>query len=179
MAEAKWYIAQAHSGFEKKVAASILEEAAEKGLDEIEEVYVPIEEVIEIRRGKKVTSERKFFPGYVMVKMRLTEPAWHLVKSNNKVSGFLGGGRGGKPVPITQREADAIFAQVEEGAENQKTTITFEIGENVKVGEGPFDGFVGTVEGVDEEKERVKVSVTIFGRPTPVDLEFTQVEKVG
>lgn len=177
---ARWYIVHAHSGFEKKVAASIREQAAQKGISNlIEEVVVPVEEVIEVRRGKKVPTERKFFPGYVMVKMELTDASWHMVKNTAKVTGFLGGGKGGRPVPITEKEADAIFAQVREGIDHPKSSVHFEIGENVKITEGPFDSFVGVVEGVDEDKRRVKVSVSIFGRPTPVDLEYGQVEKVA
>lgn len=175
----KWYIIHAHSGFEAKVAASIKEQAAQNGLsEEIEEVYVPMEEITEMKRGKKVKTERKFFPGYVMVKMVLTDASWHLVKTQPKVTGFLGGGKGSKPIPMTDREVAAIFNQVEEGATTAKSTISFEIGESIKVCDGPFDGFMGKVEGVDEEKQRVKVSVAIFGRPTPVDLEYSQVEKV-
>ena len=175
---ARWYIVQAHSGFEKKVAQGIQEKAAQKGLSElIEEVFVPVEQVIEVRKGKKINAERKFFPGYVMVKMAMTDPTWHMIKSLPKVTGFLGGG-GTKPVPIPDREAESIFAQVKEGMGTPKHTVSFEIGESVKINEGPFDGFVGTVEGVDDEKNRLKVSVSIFGRPTPVDLEFAQVEKV-
>lgn len=176
---ARWYIIHAYSGFEKKVAAAIKEQAAQKGLtDRIEDVFVPIEDHTEVRRGKKVTSERKFFPGYVMVKMQLSDATWHMCKSIPKVTGFLGGGKGGKPVPITEREAESIFAQVREGVDNPKSSISFEVGENVKINDGPFDGFVGVVEGVEDDKQRVKVNVTIFGRPTPVDLEFAQVEKV-
>jgi transcriptional antiterminator NusG len=176
----RWYIVHAHSGFEKKVAQSIKEQAAQKGIsDKIEEVVVPVEEVVEVRRGKKVAAERKFFPGYVMVKMELSDETWHMVKNTAKVTGFLGGGGKGKPVPITEKEADAIFAQVRDGIEHPKSTITFEIGENVKITEGPFESFVGLVESVDDEKNRVKVSVSIFGRATPVDLEFAQVEKVA
>ena len=175
----KWYIVQAHANFEQKVAAAIKEQAVQDGLtEEIEEVYVPMEEIVEMKRGKKVTSERKFFPGYVMVKMQLTDASWHMVKSIAKVSGFLGGSKGSKPMPMTNSEAAAIFNQVEEGATTTRSTIIFEIGESIKVCDGPFDGFVGKVENVDEEKQRVKVSVAIFGRPTPVDLEYSQVEKV-
>ena len=177
---ARWYIVHAHSGFEKKVAQTIREQAAQKGLSEkIAEVVVPVEEVTEVRRGKKVAAERKFFPGYVMVKMELSDETWHLVKTTPKVTGFLGGGGKGKPVPITEKEADAIFAQVREGIEHPKSTVHFEVGENVKIIDGPFDSFVGLVESVDEEKQCVKVSVTIFGRATPVDLEYGQVQKVG
>lgn len=176
----RWYIVHAHSGFEKKVAQSIKEQAVQNEITHlIEDVVVPVEEVTEMRRGKKVSAERKFFPGYVMVKMDLTDASWHMVKNTAKVTGFLGGGGKGRPVPIPDREAEAIFAQVREGIEHPKSQINFEIGENVKIIEGPFDSFVGQVEEVDDEKSRVKVSVSIFGRATPVDLEFTQVEKVG
>jgi len=176
----RWYIIQAHSGFEKKVAQSIKEQAAQKNITHlIEEVVVPVEEVVEVRRGKKVAAERKFFPGYVMVKMELSDEAWHMVKNTAKVTGFLGGGGKGKPVPITEKEAESIFAQVRDGIERPKNMITFEIGEQVKIVEGPFESFVGQVEQVDDEKNRVKVSVSIFGRATPVDLEYSQVEKVA
>lgn len=176
----RWYIVHAHSGFEKKVAQSIREQAVQKNIaHQIEEVVVPIEEITEIRRGKKVAAERKFFPGYVMVKMELNDETWHMVKNTAKVTGFLGGGGKGRPVPITEREAESIFAQVREGIDHPKSQIRFEIGENVKIIEGPFESFVGLVEQVDDEKSRVKVSVSIFGRATPVDLEFSQVEKVA
>jgi transcriptional antiterminator NusG len=176
----RWYIVHAHSGFEKKIAESIKEQAVQKGLtDLIADVVVPMEEVVEVRRGKKVASERKFFPGYVLVKMELTDPTWHMVKNTPKVTGFLGGGGKGRPVPITEKEAEAIFAQVREGIDHPKSHISFEIGEQVKIVEGPFESFVGLVEGVDDEKSRVKVSVSIFGRATPVDLEYNQVEKVA
>lgn len=176
----RWYIVQAYSGFEKKVAQSIKEQAAQKGLTEmIEDVVVPVEEVTEVRRGKKIQTERRFFPGYVMVKMELTDATWHMVKNTQKVTGFLGGGGKGKPIPITEKEAEAIFAQVREGIDHPKSTLHFEVGENVKIIDGPFDTFTGLIEGVDEEKQRVKVSVSIFGRATPVDLEYSQVEKVA
>ncbi|MEQ1789728.1 MAG: transcription termination/antitermination protein NusG [Rickettsiales bacterium] len=176
----RWYIVHAHSGFEKKIAESIKEQAAKKNITHlIEEVVVPIEEVSEIRRGKKVTAERKFFPGYVMVKMELNDETWHMVKNTPKVTGFLGGGGKGRPVAITEKEADSIFKQLREGIEHPKSQVSFEIGENVKIVEGPFESFVGLVEGYDDEKSRVKVSVSIFGRATPVDLEYTQVEKVA
>lgn len=173
----RWYIVHAYSGFEKKVAQSIKEQAAQKGLsDLITEVVVPTEEVVEVRRGKKVSAERKFFPGYVMIKMELNDETWHMVKNTAKVTGFLGGGN--RPCPITESEAEQIFTQVREGIEHPKHTISFESGESVKITDGPFESFVGVVEEVDDEKSRVKVSVTIFGRPTPVDLEFSQVEKI-
>lgn len=176
----RWYIVHAHSGFEKKIADSIKESAVKKNLTHlIEDVVVPVEEVMEVRKGKKVTSERKFFPGYVMVKMELTDETWHMVKNTAKVTGFLGGGGKGRPVPITEKEAQSIFAQVREGVEHPKSKVSFEVGENVKIIDGPFESFVGMVEGVDDEKSRVKVSVSIFGRATPVDLEYTQVQKVA
>jgi transcriptional antiterminator NusG len=175
----RWYIVHAYSGFEKKVAQAIREQAVQKNIAHlIEEVVVPVEEVVEVRRGKKVAAERKFFPGYVMVKMELTDETWHMVKNTAKVTGFLGGGGKGRPVPITDKEAEVIFAQVRDGVSPSKQTISFETGENVKIIDGPFESFVGLVEQVDEEKSRVKVSVSIFGRATPVDLEYSQVEKV-
>lgn len=174
----RWYIIHAHSGFEKKVAASIKEQAAQHGIsDMFEDVIVPTEEVVEVRRGKKTNAERKFFPGYVLVKMDLTDESWHLVKTTPKVTGFLGGG--GKPQPISDREAEAIFKQVKEGIEHPKSSVVYEVGESVKVTEGPFESFVGVVEEIDDEKSRIKVAVSIFGRSTPVELEYTQVEKVA
>jgi transcriptional antiterminator NusG len=176
MSNARWYIIHAYSGFEKKVAEQIKDNAVIQGLDGlIEEVIVPTEEVVEIRKGKKVTSERKFFPGYVLAKMVMTDDTFHIVKNNAKVTGFLGSQ--GKPSPITDEEANRILNQVEEGVERPRPKVMFEIGEEVRVTEGPFTSFNGHVEEIDEEKARLKVSVSIFGRATPVELEFGQVEK--
>jgi transcriptional antiterminator NusG len=173
----RWYIVHAYSNFERKVAESIKERAAAAGLaDKFEEVLVPMEEVVEMRRGRKVSSERKFFPGYVLVKMELNDQTYHLIKATPKVTGFLG--TENKPIPITDEEAGRILQQVQEGVERPKPSVTFEIGEQVRVSDGPFASFNGLVEEVDEERARLKVAVSIFGRATPVELEYGQVEKL-
>ncbi len=173
----RWYVVHVYSGFEKKIAAAIKEQAAQKGLaDHFGDVLVPAEEVVEVRRGQKVNAERKFFPGYVLVNMELTDDAWHLVKNTPKVTGFLGTKT--RPTPISDAEAERILRQSQEGVEHPRPSILFEVGEQVRVADGPFTSFNGTIEEIDEEKGRVKVSVSIFGRSTPVELEYTQVEKL-
>ena len=174
--EQRWYIIHTYSGFEKKVAQAIREQAERSMPDLIEKILVPTEDVVEMRRGQKISSERKFFPGYVLIKMVMTNESWHLVKNTSKVTGFLG--TAGEPTPISQAEADRILRQVQEGVERPKPLITFTIGEMVRVADGPFSSFNGMVEEIDEDKARVKVSVSIFGRATPVELEYSQVEKL-
>jgi transcriptional antiterminator NusG len=172
---ARWYIVHAYSNFEKKVAEDIEHKAKQKGLSgDIEQIVVPTEKVVEIRRGRKVDAERKFFPGYVLVRANLTDAVFSLIKNTPKVTGFLGDS---KPVPISDKEADQILHQVQEGVERPKPSVTFEIGEQVRVSDGPFASFNGFVQEVDEERARLKVEVSIFGRAVPVDLEFGQVEK--
>ena len=173
----RWYIVHAYSNFERKVADSIREKAAATGLSHLfEDILVPTEKVVEVRRGRKVDSERKFFPGYVLVRMDMTDEAYHLIKNTPKVTGFLGADN--RPTPIPDSEAERIMAQVQEGVERPKPSISFEIGERIRVSDGPFASFEGSVEEVDEERARLKVAVSIFGRPTPVELEYAQVEKV-
>ena len=173
----RWYIVHAYSNFERKVAEAIKDRAKAAGLSHLfDEVLVPTEEVVEVRRGRKVSSERKFFPGYVLVKMEMTDAAYHLIKNTPKVTGFLGADN--KPMPISEAEAMRILHQVQEGVERPKASVSFEIGENVRVADGPFASFSGVIEEIDEARSRVKVAVSIFGRATPVELEFGQVEKV-
>jgi transcriptional antiterminator NusG len=173
----RWYIVQAYSNFERKVAESIREQAKQRHLEPLfEEIMVPTEKVTEVRRGRKVDAERKFFPGYVLVKMDLTDEAYHLIKNTPKVTGFLG--TDNKPMPISEAEALRIIHQVQEGIERPKPSVSFEVGEQVRVSDGPFASFNGTVEEVDDARSRVKVAVSIFGRPTPVELEFAQGEKL-
>jgi transcriptional antiterminator NusG len=173
----RWYIVHTYSNFERKVADSIKEKAEQTGLDDLfAEILVPTEKVVEVRRGRKVDAERKFFPGYVLVKMSMTDDAYHLIKNTPKVTGFLGADN--KPVPISEAEAGRILQQVQEGVERPKPSVSFEVGEQVRVADGPFASFNGLVEEVDEMRARLKVAVSIFGRPTPVELEYAQVEKL-
>jgi transcription termination/antitermination protein NusG len=172
----RWYVLHVYSGFENKVAETIKDKARKKGLaDKVEDIMVPKEEVVEVKRGQKINSERKVFPGYVLAKIDMNDDVWHMIKDTPKVTGFLGASN--KPAPISEKEAARLLQQLQEGVERPKSSITFDIGEEVKVAEGPFASFNGVVEEVDEEKGRLKVSVSIFGRATPVELEFGQVEK--
>jgi transcriptional antiterminator NusG len=174
----RWYSVSVLSNFEKKVAEAIKDVVRQQGLeDEIDEVMVPVEDVTEVRRGRKVTVERRFMPGYVLVKMEMSDRAYHAIMSINRVTGFLG--PQGKPTPLRDAEVGRILNQVEEGLERPRPMITFEIGEQVSVTDGPFEGFQGRVEDVDEDNARLKVSVSIFGRATPVELEYTQVSKAA
>ena len=173
----KWYVVHVYSGSEKKVKETIEEQAKTKNMTEyIEEVMVPTEEIFEIRKGTKVKTEKKFFPGYILVKMNMTDESWHFIKSQPKVTNFLGSN--GKPVSLSNKEAERLLEQITEGVERPRSNVIFEIGEEVRVSDGPFQSFNGLVEEVDEDKSRLKVTVSIFGRSTPVDLEFTQVEKI-
>lgn len=174
---ARWYVIHVYSGFEQKIATSIQEQAEKKGLaQDIEEILVPMEEIVEVKRGQRVNSERKVFPGYVLIKMEMSDAAWHLIKDTDKVTGFLGGGN--RPVPISQREAEAMMKQIEEGVDAPRAAVSFDIGEELRVIDGPFASFNGMVEEIDEAKQKLKVSVSIFGRATPVELDYGQVEKM-
>ncbi len=173
----RWYVVHVHSGFENKIKDALQEVIEQKGFQEsFGDILIPTQEVVEVRRGKKYTREKNFFPGYILVQMDLTDETWHAVKNINKVSGFLG--NRGKPSPISAKEAERLLQQVEEGVDTPLSDITFEIGEQIKVCDGPFATFNGVVEEVDSDKHRLKVSVSIFGRSTPVDLDYTQVEKL-
>lgn len=174
----RWYVVHAYSGFEKSVQRALVERVARSGMqDKFGQILVPVEEVVEMRSGQKSVTERKFFPGYVLVEMEMDDDTWHLVKSTPKVTGFVGG-TATKPTPISEREVEKILHQMQEGVEKPKPKVLFEVGELVRVKEGPFTDFNGSVESVNYEKSRLHVSVTIFGRATPVELEFSQVEKV-
>lgn len=175
---ARWYVLHVYSGFENKVAEGIKDKAQKLGLAEkVEEIMVPTEEIVEVKRGQRVNTERKFFPGYVLAKLDMDDDVWHLIKNTPKVSGFLGAG-GNKPVPITEKEAQRMLQQMKEGVDRPRPSVVYDIGEEVKVIDGPFASFNGVVEEIDEEKAKLKVSVSIFGRATPVELEYSQVEKV-
>lgn len=174
----RWYIVHVYSGFENKVVEAIKDQAEKVGLSEyFGDILVPMEQVTEVRRGQKVDVSRNFFPGYILVSMVMEDQTWHLVRSISKVSGFLGANN--KPAPISNAEAEKIMSQIQEGVERPKSVLVFEVGEQVKVSDGPFASFTGVVEVVDEEKNRLKVSVSIFGRSTPVELEYNQVEKLS
>jgi transcriptional antiterminator NusG len=173
----RWYVLHVYSGFENKVAEAIRDKADKKGLGEkVSDIMVPTEEVVEVKRGQKVNAERKFFPGYVLAKLDMTDDVWHMIKDTPKVTGFLGAGH--KPSPISEKEAERLLKQIQEGVDRPRPSVTFDIGEEVKVADGPFASFSGMVEEIDEEKARLKVSVSIFGRATPVELEYSQVEKI-
>lgn len=179
MIPAKWYIINVYSGFESKICESLREQAARKGIEEqFVELIVPSENVTELRRGKKVETERKFYPGYILAKMSLTDEAWSLVKNTPRVTNFLGGGAKAKPIAIPEAEAMRVINQVQEGIEKPRPSITFDVGEEIRVKDGAFASFNGVVEEVDEDKARLKISVSIFGRATPVELDYNQVEKL-
>lgn len=173
----RWYVVHAYSGFEKSVKRALEERIRRAGMqDRFGQILVPVEEVVEMKSGQKSISERKFFPGYVLVEIEMDDDAWHLVKSTPKVTGFVGGS-GTKPTPISEKEVEKIMQQIREGVEKPRPKVLFEVGELVRVKEGPFADFNGSVEDVNYEKSKLRVSVTIFGRATPVELEFSQVEK--
>jgi transcriptional antiterminator NusG len=173
----RWFVVHAYSGFEKAVQRALIERIKRSEIaDQFGQILVPVEEVVEMKKGAKAISERKFFPGYVLVEMEMTDQSWHLVKSTPKVTGFVGG-TANKPTPISQKDVDAILQQVQEGVEKPRPKVLFESGEAVRIKEGPFTDFHGNVEDVNYEKSKLRVSVTIFGRSTPVELDFSQVEK--
>ena len=173
----RWYVVHAYSGFEKSVQRALVERIARDGMqDFFGQILVPVEEVVEMRNGQKSISERKFFPGYVLVEMEMNDDTWHLIKSTPKVTGFVGG-TANKPTPISEKEVDKIMQQMKDGVDKPRPKVLFEVGEMVRVKEGPFTDFNGSVEDVNYEKSKIRVSVTIFGRATPVELDFTQVEK--
>ena len=177
MSTNRWYVLHAYSGYEKKVADSIMDQADKLGIkDHIEEISVPTQNIVEVKRGVRVNTERKIFPGYILIKMDLNEDTWHIIKTTPKLSGFLG--NKGKPIPISNSEAKRISQQVVDGVEKSRPAIMYDVGEQVKVIDGPFASFNGEIEQIDEEKARLRVAVSIFGRSTPVDLEYSQVEKV-
>ena len=174
---ARWYVIHVYSGFEKKISDSIMEQAGKKGLaNDIEEIMIPTEEVVEVKRGQRVNTERRVFPGYILIKMEMTDAGWHLIKNTDKVTGFLGGGR--KPVPISQKEAENMMKSIKEGIDSPRPSVIYDIGEELRVTDGPFASFSGFVEEIDEDKQKLKVSVSIFGRATPVELDYGQVEKI-
>ncbi len=169
MADSRWYVLHAYSGYEKKVAESIMDQAEKLGIkDHIEEISVPTQNIVEVKRGVRVNTERKIFPGYILIKMNLNDDTWHIIKTTPKLSGFLG--NKGKPVPISNSEAKRISQQVVDGMEKSRPAIMYDVGEQVKVIDGPFASFNGEIEQIDEEKARLRVAVSIFGRSTPVDL---------
>ena len=177
MIKCRWYVLHAYSGYEKKVADSILDQADKLGIsDQIEEVSVPTQNIVEVKRGVRINTERKIFPGYILIKMNLSDDTWHIIKNTPKLSGFLG--NKGQPVPISNAEAKRISEQVIDGVEKSRPAVMYDVGEQVKVIDGPFASFNGEIEQIDEEKARLRVAVSIFGRSTPVDLEYSQVEKV-
>ncbi len=174
----RWYVVQAYSGFEKNVQKTLKERIAREGMEDyFGQILVPVEEVVDIKNGRKTISERKFFPGYVLIEMEMSDDSWHLVKSTPRVNGFIGG-TANRPMPISQREVDAILQQVKSGVEKPKPKVEFEVGQQVRVNEGPFADFNGVVDEVNYERNKLRVSVQIFGRETPVELEFSQVEKI-
>ena len=177
MSDARWYVLHAYSGYEKKVADSIIDQAEKLGIKEhIEDISVPTQNLVEVKRGVRVNTERKIFPGYILITMNLNDDTWHIIKTTPKLSGFLG--NKGKPIPISNAEAKRISQQVIDGVEKTRPAIMYDVGEQVKVIDGPFASFNGEIEQIDEEKARLRVAVSIFGRSTPVDLDYSQVEKV-